>query len=71
MKRLRFAFACLALGLASTATTAQAEILPPCPSIISLDGPYYTCGLRSGAYCNRCQYECSDGQFYWWNVCGG
>ena len=67
MSRLRLALALVALGLAAAPGTATAA--GKCPSIISGPAPYYTCGLRSGSNCASCQYECSDGNYYWFNTC--
>ncbi len=65
MRRLRFAFALVALALAGSTDSASA--FGGCPSIIS-DGET-VCAYTGIGTCDRCRYDC-DGHITYFNMCG-
>lgn len=63
MKKLRFALALAALGLAGTPSSGRAADEASCPIAHVYGQPWGTCGYTGHGSCsqNNCRYECENG----------
>lgn len=67
MPRLRLALAIFAVALAGSSGTASADGV--CPMGTVGPEPYGTCEYTGTGTCERCHYQCADGETYIWNMC--